>query len=128
MFSIEYDDTRYRIVDEDGNEGELVEYGSPAALCLTDEDGVEENYSALLNAKPGPGELPDGEGVQQRLRRVFARAVARVDDRHPADVGGPARGPVARVAQHDGPDEHRDLDARGHLDERRSRRQVGQGV
>jgi hypothetical protein len=67
MFSIEYDDTRYRIVDEDGNEGELVGYGSPAALCLTDDDGVVENYSALLNAKPGDGDLPDGEGVVAQI-------------------------------------------------------------
>lgn len=67
MFSIEYDDTQYRIVDEDGNEGELVEYGSPATLCLTDESGVIENYSALLNAKPGPGELPEGEGVVAQI-------------------------------------------------------------
>jgi hypothetical protein len=67
MFSLEYDDTRYRIVDEDGNEGELAEYGSPATLCLTDDDGVVENYSALLNAKPGDGDLPDGEGVVAQI-------------------------------------------------------------
>ena len=45
---------------------------------------------------------PNGVEVEQRLGGMLILAVARVDDRHIADVGGPAGRSVARMAQHDG--------------------------
>jgi len=67
IFIIQHDDTQYRIVDDVGNEGELVEFGLPATLCVTNEDGIDENFSTVLTAKPGDGDLPDGEGVVAQI-------------------------------------------------------------